>query len=453
MKLIHAPYFFRGGVHPEYGKERTAAKPLRTLPPPSRLVVSMAQHLGAPARPVVAVGDSVTAGQKLAEAGGFISAPVHAPLSGKVTAVEPRPTPAGRPAPAVILAVDPDAPGSETLEPLPDWANLPAKKIAERVAEAGVVGMGGAGFPTRVKLSPPPDKPVDTLILNGAECEPYLTSDHRLMLDFAREIREGCEIIAHVLGARKVKIAIENNKPDAVMAMRAACQGAFGGAVAAEIVSLDTRYPQGSEKQLIYAVTGRKVPPGGLPMDVGVLVENTATTKAVRDAVLEGKPLTERIVTVSGDAVNDPGNLRVPIGATISDLVAACGGLKDTARRILIGGPMMGFAQPDLEVPLTKTSSGILAFSRRKLAVFESIPCIGCGRCLKACPMNLVPAELSRNIEAEDIETAEALHVMDCFECGCCAYVCPAHRPLVQHMRRAKARVVARRGKKEPARS
>ncbi len=449
MKVSASRFQFRGGVHPAYHKAATAASPLRALPAPAQLAISTAQHLGTPATPVVKVGDHVKAGQVLADANGFISAPVHAPVAGRVVGLSDELTPLGRTCPSILIEPDGTDERDGTLTPLTDWAALPAKALIERVAAAGVVGMGGAGFPTKVKLAPPNDKPVDTFILNGAECEPYLTGDHRLMVEQARALWQGCRIIRQVLGAKKVRIAIEDNKPDAIRAMEAVLSDADGDA---GITVLKTSYPQGSEKQQIFSVTGRTVPAGGLPMDVGCVVENVGTTLAVWDAVVNGRPLTHRTITVSGDAVAQPANLLAPIGTRFADLVAACGGRSGRVAKIVSGGPMMGFAQATLDVAMTKTSSGLLLFSERCIAPFTSQACIACGRCVDACPMRLVPADLSQAIEADDIEGAEAYNVMDCFECGACAYVCPARRPLVQHMRRAKAILLLKR-KKAPAKS
>jgi electron transport complex protein RnfC len=325
---------------------------------------------------------------------------------------------------------------------MPDWSNRDRKSLAERVGAAGVVGMGGAGFPTQVKLSPPADKPIDTVIINGAECEPYLTGDHRLMLERAEALWQGAAIIRHILGAKTVRIAVEDNKPDAIQALESAMPDDLGDAA---VCVLKTSYPQGSEKQQIYSVTGRVVPTGGLPMDVGCVVENVATTLAVWDAVVNGRPLVSRVITVSGDAITAPANLLAPIGTPFAALVDACGGARGHVAKIISGGPMMGFAQASLDVAMSKTSSGLLLLSSSRVPGFTSQPCIACGRCMDACPMRLMPAELSQCIEADDIDAAEHNFVMDCFECGSCAFVCPAHRPLVQHMRRAKAVILARR--------
>ena len=439
MQAIPSPFTFHGGIHPFYNKELASGSPIRELPLPVRLAVPLSQHLGAPAKPLVKPGDSVKAGQLIAEQNGFISAPVHAPAGGKVAAIEETLTPSGRPCASVVIDTD----GSQEwslLPSFPNWQAAGKKDLLAQIGSAGVVGMGGAGFPTRIKLSPPVDKPIDTLILKGAECEPYLTADHRLMLEQAREIRIGAEIIRQILGARTLRIAIEDNKPDAIAAVEKAFQGIDGDVA---LTVLRTSYPQGSEKQQIYSVTGREVPSAGLPMDVGCVVENVSTAYAVCDAVLNGRPLVSRVVSVTGDAIRQPANLRVPCGSPYSDLVAACSGLKGKAAKVISGGPMMGFAVSTLSVPTGKTTSGLLLLSSAKISCYTSQACISCGRCVDACPMRLIPSELSQFIESGDVGGAEQLALMDCIECGSCAFVCPAHRPLVHHMRRGKAIVMA----------
>jgi len=442
MKTFPSPFCFSGGIHPAYNKDLTCGEAIRRLSCPAQLVISLSQHLGAPAVPCVKAGDIVSGGQRLADAAGMISAPIHAPTSGKVVRIEPAPTPLGRPAPAILFEPDGRDVWESTLDPLADWQTHDPRALAERVGAAGVVGMGGAGFPTQVKLSPPADKPIDTLIINGAECEPYLTGDHRLMVEQAATLWEGAAIIRHILGAKTVRVAIEDNKPDAIRAMETALPTTLADAA---VCVLKTSYPQGGEKQQIFSVTGRVVPAGGLPMDVGCVVENVGTTLAVWDAVVNGRPLIWRTITVSGDAVTAPANFLAPIGTPFAALVEACGGAKGRIAKIVAGGPMMGFAQAALDVAMTKTSSGLLLLSAARVPGYTSQPCIACGRCLDACPMRLMPAELSQRIEADDIDGAEQTFVMDCFECGSCAFVCPAHRPLVQHMRRAKAVIIARR--------
>ena len=449
MNTTPSPHTFRGGIHPAYNKELSAGSPIRELPLPARLVVPLSQHLGAPAKPVVKVGDLIKGGQLIAEQNGFISAPVHASASGKVVAIEETLTASGRTCGAVVIETDAQQ-AWQLLPTFPRWQDADKKDLLAQIGAAGIVGMGGAGFPTRVKLSPPADKPIDTVILNGAECEPYLTSDHRMMLEYAREIRVGAEIIRHILGAKVLRVAIEDNKPDAIAVMEKAFQGIAGDVA---VTVLHTSYPQGSEKQQIFSVTGREVPRGGLPMDVGCVVENVSTAFAMYDAVVNGRPLVRRVISVTGDAVAQPSNLLVPCGTPYADLVAACGGFKGQAVKVISGGPMMGFTVSALTVPTGKTTSGLLLLSSKKVSCFTSQACISCGRCLEACPMRLTPAELSQCIEADDIEGAEQIALMDCIECGSCAFVCPSRRPLVHHMRRGKAVVMALRAAAKKANS
>lgn len=441
MSVKKAEFSFKGGVHPEYNKGLSSGAAIRDIPLPKRLVVALAQHLGAPAKPLVKTGDEVVGGQLIAQATGMISAPIHAPASGKVVALDETLSAAGRVCGAIVLETTEEQ-QRQNMPMIEDWRSRDGKMLVERVGDAGVVGMGGAGFPTRVKLSPPSGKPIDTVILNGAECEPYLTADHRMMLEYSREICLGADMIRHVLGARKVWVTIEDNKPDAIKAIEAALKELKGDV---GVTVLKTVYPQGSEKQQVYSVCGREVPRGGLPMDVGCLVENVSTAYAVYAAVVRGEALTHRVITVTGDAITLPGNLRAPIGTTYAELIEACGGMKGRAAKVIAGGPMMGFAVGTLDIAAGKTSSGVLLLSAKRLTNFTPLACIACGRCVEACPMRLSPAELSQFVECEDIEGAESIGLMDCIECGCCAFVCPARRPLVQHIRRGKAVAMAQR--------
>jgi electron transport complex protein RnfC len=455
MKLLRARFLPRGGIHPADHKAATAALPIEPLPLSKTYRIALNQHLGAPSRGVVKKGDPVLRGQVIAEPAGYVSARVHAPTSGIVKSIETRPTANGQ----LGAVVEIEADGQDTpLAPTPptsDWRALPARDLVDLVLQAGVVGMGGAGFPTQVKLLPPPGKAIRALILNGAECEPYLTSDHRLMVEQPERIAEGIGILRHILGVAQVSVVIEDNKPDAIRAMERAL-GALEGDVALMVVK--TRYPQGAEKQLIYSTTRREVPSGGLPMDVGALVENVATAAAIADAVVRRQPLHDRVVTVTGPGVRHPRNLLARVGTPWSELIAACGGLTDDAAKVINGGPMMGIAQSSLDVGMNKTTSGVLLLRRGDVHQFSSMPCIGCGRCVQACPSGLLPCELGETVESGLFEAAETLHVLDCIECGACAYECPARRPLVQHMRQGKAAVIqlrkrreARARQKEPA--
>ena len=458
MKTVKSNFKFKGGIHPDYNKELAKDKAIVEMPCPAELVISMSQHLGAPAKCLVKAGDYVVKGQLIGEKNGFISVPVYASANGLVKAVEPRLGAAGGKAPAVILDTT-AAPNSVndgqsisesgesgekkeiTLKPL-DWKTATKEELLKRVEEAGICGMGGAGFPTSVKLNPPPQKRCEYLILNGAECEPYLTADCRLMIERAERIRVGVEIMRKVLGGPAVRIAIEANKPEAIAAMEKTFADIEGNV---EIVVLPVLYPQGSEKHQIYATVGRVVPePPALPIDVGCVVENVGTVAAIADAVEKGKILLSRVTTVSGDAVVEPKNVEAPLGTKYADLVAFCGGAKEPPAKVLSGGTMMGFAVSTLEIGTTKTTSGLLLLSKKRVVQYTSQACINCGRCLRACPMLLNPAEISKAVEANDIKSAEDAHVMTCIECGACTFECPAHRTITQHCRRAKVSIRAR---------
>jgi len=444
MKTVKSSFRFKGGVHPDYNKELARGKAIERLPLPSELVVSMSQHLGAPAKCVVKVGDFVRRGQILGEKNGFISVCVRAPADGLVKAVEKRLGPAGGKADAVIIDTTAKAEGTENGAILPpmDWKAATREELLKRVEEAGICGMGGAGFPTAVKLNPPPGKRCEYLILNGAECEPYLCADHQVMVERADRIRLGVEIMRKVLGQCAVRIAVEANKPDAIAALEKAFADIEGNV---EIVVLPVLYPQGSEKHQIYATVKRVVPePPALPIDVGCVVENVGTVAAIADAVELGEPLLSRVTTVSGDAVVEPKNILAPCGTKYSDLVAFCGGEKEPPAKVISGGTMMGFAVSTLEIATTRTTSGLLLLSRRRVFQYASGACINCGRCLRACPMNLNPALISKAVDANDIKAAEDAFVMDCIECGACSFGCPAYRTITQSCRRAKASIRAR---------
>lgn len=425
---------FRGGIHPPEKKTRTEHRPIERVSSPPMVVIPLQQHTGAPATVLVAVGDQVRIGQKIAEAAGPVSAAVHASITGTVTAVEARPHPAvPRPVMAVVIQAVPD----ETHAPTPgtpsDWRSLEPARVLELIREAGVVGQGGAAFPTAVKLSPPRGTHLDTLILNGAECEPILTSDHRLMLERTQDILEGAAILAKVMGVGRVVVAIERNKPDAIEAMRRLADGS-----GVEVVALPVKYPQGAEKQLIRVITGREIPSGGLPFQVGVVVQNVGTAAAVRDAVVLGRPLTERVVTVSGDGIREPRNLLVPIGTPFSHLIDACGGYAvDGPVKLLMGGPMMGLAQYTPEVPVVKGTSGVVVL-RHDARDARKSACVRCGRCVEICPMGLVPHRIAEYADRDRFALAEQAGARDCIECGSCVYVCGSRRPLVHLIKYAK---------------
>lgn len=446
MKTVKSQFKFKGGIHPDYNKELAKDKAIVEMPCPAELVISMSQHLGAPAKCLVKAGDYVVKGQLIGEKNGFISVPVHASASGLVKTVEPRLGAAGGTAPAVVLdttaPVPADLPTTNYQLPALDWRSATREELLKRVEEAGICGMGGAGFPTAVKLNPPPNKRCEYLILNGAECEPYLTADCRLMMERADRIRVGVEIMRKVLGGPAVRIAVEANKPEAIAALEQAFADIEGNV---EIVVLPVLYPQGSEKHQIYATVGRVVPePPALPIDVGCVVENVGTVAAIADAVEQGKILLSRVTTISGDAVAEPKNVEAPLGTKYADLVAFCGGAKEPPAKVLSGGTMMGFAVSTLAIGTTKTTSGLLLLSKQRVVQYTSQACINCGRCVRACPMNLNPAEISKAVEANDIKAAEDAHVMTCIECGACSFECPAHRAITQHCRRAKASIRAR---------
>jgi len=424
---------FKGGVHPAYNKV-TADLEIVDVPLMERYVVPLAQHLGAPGAAIVAKGDEVKRGQPLSEAQGFVSVPVHAPTSGVVKSVKALPHPLGRPMMSVEITADGEDEWHESVEPRGDWRFMSPDELRGCIRDAGIVGMGGATFPTHVKLSPPADKPVDILVLNGAECEPYLTSDHRTMLEMAREVMEGVGLMMRVLDVTTAWVGVESNKPDAVAAMKAVAPTDLD----IRFALLETKYPQGSEKHLIQAMTGRVVPSGGLPMDVGCVVQNVGTAAACYEAVALGRPMTDRICTVTGKAVEVPRNIRMRVGTLLIDVLRFCGGVTEDVGKIIYGGPMMGMGQFDTDVPVIKGTSGILCLPESQVAQFEGGPCIRCGNCVDVCPMGLVPSAMGLLSERSRFDELGDYAVLDCIECGSCAYVCPSHRPLVQLFKRGK---------------
>ncbi len=427
---------FKGGVHPSGdGKALSSGSAVRNVPLQSEYRVIVAQNIGAPPKVTVKPGQVVKKGERIAEASGFVSVPLHSPTSGKVVAIEDVPGPMGTAVPAVRI----DSDGEDAwcdLPPSLDWRSSSPESLRQRIADSGIVGMGGAAFPTHVKLSPPPDKKIDYLILNGAECEPYLTADHRLMLENPESVLIGAAICGRILGVENICVGVEINKTDAIEALLKKA-GDYG----VQVVGLKVRYPQGAEKQLIYAIARRKVPAGGLPMDAGCVVQNVGTAAACAAAVLRGEPLIERITTVTGEAIRNPGNWRCRIGTPIRVPIELSGGVTCEPGKAILGGPMMGFAQRSFDVTVMKNTSGILLLPTTMVRQYESTGCIRCGRCLSVCAMNLNPGALATAIESEKFAIAAHNHLMDCIECGSCAYVCPAHRPLVQHFRRGKAEV------------
>ena len=424
---------FRGGVHPRNFKYLAKNSPIKNLPLPQKVVIPLLQHTGAINESIVKPGDLVKKGEKIGESKKFISAPVHSSISGKVSVIKKSLTPLGKEVPSVVI--ESDNRNEEFLSKKIDWKKESIESIKNRIREAGIVGLGGAAFPTVVKLSPPEEKKIDTVILNGCECEPYLTADYRLMVEKPEEILEGFQIILKVLDVKNGYIGIEDNKPEAVKSLKFKIQNSK---FKIKIIVLPTKYPQGAEKQLIKAITKREVPSGGLPMDVGVVVQNISTALAIKEAVVDGKALVERVVTVSGPRVKNPGNFRVRIGTPISELITASGGLPDDTERIIVGGPMMGIAQQTIEIPVTKGMTGILLLPKDEFLSEEIEPCIRCGKCNDVCPMNLLISEIGRYAENKDWESTKKLGLDDCMECGACAYVCSAKRPLVQYIKWAK---------------
>lgn len=430
---------FPGGVHPhEYvgGKAATRALPIRQAHEPVRVVIPLSQHTGKPCTCVVEEGQRVDMGQVIGEAEGPMSVHTHASVSGKVVSVKPHMTPNGFNTPTVVIDNDFEYRVHESVAPREHVDALTPSEMAQILRACGVVGLGGALFPTAVKLSPPADRPVDTLILNGAECEPYLSCDHRMMLERPQEILDGLELAMRMVGAPRGMIGIEDNKPDAIEALQQASEG-----TQIQVVSLPVKYPQGSEKQLIYALTGRKVPEGGLPYDVGAIVMNVSTAASVSRAIRHNMPLIQRVVTIGG-RVAEPMNLRVRIGTTIVDLIDECGGLTEGVKKVVAGGPMMGQALPRLDFPITKGHSGILALGPESY-YFDEQPCIKCGRCVETCPMRLVPTKIDAASRRRRWEIANEMHVLSCLECGCCTFACPAKRQLTQSCRTAKAGIRA----------
>ncbi len=430
---------FYGGVHPPTFKITTYDIPTKRAFIPKKVIVPLSQHVGSPAEPVVAIGDSVKIGTLIGKAAGFISSPVHASISGKVTRIGYSPTPTM----PRVLSITIESQGGEDQEFKPTrretLEGLSREALIGMIRDAGIVGLGGAAFPTHVKLSPPPEKAIDSVILNGAECEPYLTCDHRLMLEKTREILKGLEIMVKVLGAKDSCIAIEDNKLSAIYAMERILRNTQPAMPNTKVATLRTKYPQGAEKQVIKAVLDREVPAGGLPMDVGCLVQNVGTALAVYEAVYSGKPLIERTITITG-CVKEPQNMYVRIGTLLSDLMQALGGFSKEPKKIIFGGPMMGVAQFTMDVPITKGTSGIVFLSKQDLAEAEESVCIRCGKCIEVCPMGLVPTTLMYRVKKEQFRQAEESGVAHCYECGACAYACPAKIPLVDYMKFGKAK-------------
>lgn len=428
-----------GGVHPHDNKQYSAHQAITECPLPQKAIIPLVQHIGAPAQPVVEKGQKVKVGELLAKAGGFVSANIHSPFSGTVTKIDSTVDAWGMRMPAIFMDVE----GDEWLDnidrtpALVRECQLESKAIVDKIAEAGIVGLGGACFPTHVKLLPPPGKKAEVLIVNGVECEPYLTCDHQLMLEHGEEIIVGIQILMRALNIQKAIIGIEKNKPDAIKHMQELASKVLG----VDVKPLKLKYPQGGEKQLIDACIGRQVPSGSLPIEVGAVVDNVATIYAVYEAVQKNKPLISRVMTVTGKSLSKPGNYSVRFGTPLSDVVALAGGVPEDTGKIIGGGPMMGRAMNNINMPANKRVSGLLFMPEKESVRVEPENCIRCGKCVGACPMGLEPYLLSKQAQLQMWDEMEHHSVMDCIECGCCLYTCPSHQPLLDYIRMGKAKV------------
>ena len=435
MIAIALKHSFRHGVHPPESKELTNALPIRRMPFPAEVVLPLRQHTGKPAIVIVRKGQRVERGDVVAESDGFISSTIHASAAGVVKGVEWAPHPDGSMCQAVRIAVDPFSPQIAHTRLVPPWDTLTNEEVVKAVQQAGVVGLGGAAFPAHVKLVPPKDTAIDMLIVNAAECEPYLTSDHRVMVEYPKRVLQGIRIMMRALGVNRAVIGIERNKPDAV----AALEEVLPKDIDITVLPLTVKYPQGAEKMLIKALTGKEVPSGKLPSSVGAVVQNVGTIACIAEVFETGLPLVERIVTVTGPGIRKPANLIIPVGAKLRDVIDFCGGLTDDAAEVLFGGPMMGLPQPDLDVPVLKGTSGIVVLATSQINIRKPMPCIQCGRCLEACPMFLNPSRLGMLAQAGRTEDMQAEHLADCMLCGSCSYVCPSSIPLSQMFALSKA--------------
>ncbi len=426
--------FSKGGVHPADRKDLTCTKEIVRLPIPEIITVPFSQHLGVPAIPNVKKGDAVERGQKIGDAAGFISADIHSPVAGKVLEIKELFLPNGMKAKAAVIEVDQER-SALTGKIENDWTQMDPQEMVAKVKDLGIVGMGGATFPANVKFTVPKGKKAEYVVINGVECEPYLTSDHRLMLEKGDKILQGSMMIAKMVDAKKIIIGIEKNKPDAMDNLERLIEQ---NSYPIEIQPLKLKYPQGDEKQLLKATIGKEIQSGTLPIDIGAVVSNVGSTFAVYEAITNDKPLIERVVTVSGGAIKNPGNFLVTIGTPIQTIIDACDGFSETPDKMIAGGPMMGFGFYDLQTPVMKGTSGVLALTKKESIKGEQSACISCGRCVQACPMGLQPTKLYKNIKKANYDTAMAMNLLDCKECGCCAFICPAKLPLVQSMRLGK---------------
>ncbi|CAN2048330.1 Proton-translocating ferredoxin:NAD(+) oxidoreductase complex subunit C [Candidatus Magnetomoraceae bacterium gMMP-1] len=441
---------FAHGVHPPERKNFSADLPIEVMPTPEKVSLPVLQNIGAPCNPVVKPRQEVSFGDIIGQKGGFVSASLHAPISGKVLKLSVTTLPNARHVKTIPIKASEDQITGKAL-----WDEIYGGKwpkyeierympdhIVNAIADAGIVGHGGATFPAHVKLMPNPKKPVNTVLINGCECEPYLTTDYRLMVEAPKPIITGALLAARATGAKDIIIGIEDNKPEAITSIKKAASG-----TGIKIAVLKTKYPQGSEKQLIMAILKREVPFGGLPLDVGVAVNNVATAAAIARAVIRGKPVTHRVVSVTGGGIVQPKNLLVPIGISYRELIDYCGGLKANAARVISGGPMMGFAFTNLDVPVTKGTSGITVLTHDDISKTEKTACVRCGRCVDVCPMHLVPTRIALASRVKDWALARRYHIMACFECGSCTYICPANIPLIQLIRMGKTLIMAEQNK------
>jgi len=425
-KLFSKLKSFSGGIHPTEYKNLTSHLPFETLPTPAKVVLPLSQHLGAPAIPVVAKRDEVFAGQLIAEQNGPISVPIYSPVSGKVLNIASEDSVSSFPKESITIKCDEEF--QITNLPAMDIESISAKEIRDRVQLAGIVGQGGAAFPTYFKLTPPKDKEIDYVILNGCECEPYLTRDYRFMIEFPEYLIKGLKLCMKALNVEKGAIGIENNKPDAIRVLLNATKDDKS----IKIITLNTKYPQGAEKMLIKAVLNREVPPGKLPLDVGVVIQNIGTAIAIYDSIKFGSPQITAALTVSGLGIETPKNLIVPVGTPLIDILTFCGGIKEDAKRVVVGGPMMGTAQHNLNAPIVKATSGILVLTEKEINQYKETNCLRCGMCVDVCPLNLTPTKLARLSQLQRYEEAEEIGIFTCMECGTCSFTCPANIPLVQ---------------------
>lgn len=440
MKLLT----FKGGIHPPYKKEYSKEKVITKAINPKIVYIPLQQHIGAPANSIVKVGETVKVGQKIGEQQGFVSCNVHSSVSGKVIEIKEYDIIGGTGL-CVVIENDFSEEVHESIKPKGKLEDLSKEEIISIIKEAGIVGMGGATFPTHVKLSPPPDKKIDSVILNGAECEPYLTADHRLMLENPKDVVFGLKVLMKALNVDKGYIGIEVNKPDAIEVIKEEAKKYEN----IEVVSLEVKYPQGAEKQLIYACTKREVPSGGLPMDAGVVVNNVGTAAQIANTINTGMPLIERITTVTGSCIKEPANIVTKIGTKVDEIIEQCGGFKEDkdVGKIIMGGPMMGIAQYTTDIPTNKGASGILCLDIEESKMPKVQNCLRCGRCLDVCPAFLQPLYISAHSLNNNFESAEGYRVLDCIECGSCSFICPARRPLLQSIRNAKREIIASRRK------